>query len=122
MKQPRWTSEQVTIAEALIARNATDEECLAEVGRSRHCCYVKVSRWPEQKARGAGKRKFRKPRANPCVQVPPAALVEAERRLKAPRSLTAWLCGGEVIMGPCPPVKGAPGVAKAAAQLPGAFP
>lgn len=85
----RWTDAEASLAIQLVERKATDAECRAAVGRSFHCCYVKASRWSEQKVR----RNFRKPRSEVQLKAPDHVWEDATLRATAPRSLTAILMG-----------------------------
>ena len=90
MKRPHWTEGELKIAQQLMARKATNEECLAILGRSRHVCYVKTERWKDR----SFKLGFRKPRVEPPQErAPEHVLQEAARRMSAPRTITGLICG-----------------------------
>lgn len=82
-KREYWTPQHLEAARCLVQRGASDEECLATVGRSFHACYVKIDR------------EVRAPRARTTPQpiVAPDVIDQARARICAPRSLTAWICG-----------------------------
>lgn len=80
---PSWTAEQVATARRLLASKATNEECLAVLGRSRRACYVRIAR------DGYAKIVIEDRRFPP----PPSLIEEAEKRAKAPRTITGWLFG-----------------------------
>ncbi len=83
MKQPRWTEEQIQTARRLLDSGAGDDECVAAVGRTRLACYMKIDRLRYNSTVKCEKR----------VEAPDKVFIEAHRRIKAPRSITAWLCG-----------------------------
>lgn len=80
-----WTLEETEIAQRLLDSQASDAECIAAVGRKRHACYMRLNR-----ERYSPRLIMTK---GPPVKAPDASLQDAERRAKAPRTLTAWLCG-----------------------------
>ena len=79
-----WTAQETELAESLVDRRASDEECMAAVGRNFNACYCRVV---------SRKGSIRHPRVQPPPNVPSDVLHDARRRLTAPRTLTAWLCG-----------------------------
>jgi hypothetical protein len=85
-RSEHWSAQEVEAAKCLVDRRATEEECLATVGRSFHACYVKVARY------SLSDRSYRD-RIEPKPEVSSDALREAAEHLYAPRSLTSWLCG-----------------------------
>jgi len=84
----RWTREEVALAEALVARDASDDECMAAIGRNRNACYVKLMRWPDQQGKT-----FRMPRLAPQEKAPDHVFEDRNRRLMAPRDLTGTFFG-----------------------------
>lgn len=85
-----WTPEQDAIALRLLQEDAPESRFRAELGRSkinsqlRHKRLLFQSRAEqarETKSLGLG------------LHVPPEAIADRDRRIKAPRSLTALLCG-----------------------------
>lgn len=81
MKWRPWTDAEVETARRLIDQKASDDECMAALGRSRMTCYQKLDRL-RYSAAVARKQK-----------TSTVALADADRRINAPRSITAWICG-----------------------------
>jgi len=111
-----YTEEQTIIARDLIARKASDAECMAALGRSRNTLQARMAYHDDPKRREIvkarakvfGKKRNRKKvprdpatcepyvrrdRPEYDIKLSPAALSDARYRNNAPRPLTAWICG-----------------------------
>lgn len=87
----KWTPEQIILAGELIDRRASNEDCLAAVGRSYAGCYAKIDRirYGDRRAKYAPDLH----RTEPRPDVPNHVIEDAIRRQKAARSITALICG-----------------------------
>lgn len=88
-----WTAEDIETVKRLFAEHAPNEAYIAAVGRTRHACWQKIDRLRQAPQLRARQKPFRKPPVEVSDRVPETALQDAKRRLTAPRSVTAWICG-----------------------------
>ncbi len=82
-QRPHWTEDQINTARHLLNSGAGDDECMAAVGRNRLACYMKIDRLRYNSTVKCEKR----------IAAPTQVFVEADRRTRTPRTITAWLCG-----------------------------
>lgn len=85
MKGARWTPEDIKKAHKLVEAKASDDECMAVIGRKYWSCYMKIAR--DRYRHGVDVRV----EASPVV--PPQVIHEAVQRMTAPRDLTGVICG-----------------------------
>lgn len=85
MKKPRWTPAETATARHLIDCGASDEQCIAAVGRNRKACWTRLDRERYNAS------VYFKP--HPRVNPEPRSLEEATKRALAPRSITAFVFG-----------------------------
>jgi hypothetical protein len=87
-----WTSQETELAEKLLKENASNELCLAMLGKTKKACLHRVWRARRDEV---NRRSRVAPR--PYVQetkiIPQELIEERNRRLTAPRSLTSIICG-----------------------------
>jgi hypothetical protein len=86
MKKPRWTPDEIATAKRLIEEGATDEQCVAAVGRNRHTCWTKLY---NERNRGYSAFFNHIPSAKPK----PEMLADAKQRALAPRTISAFVLG-----------------------------
>lgn len=86
-----WTEEQDRQAIDLVARGASDAECIAAVGRNLQACKMRLNRQNIE----IGPRRTRKKPMNRAAGliVPDSVYEDAARRMSAPRSITALVMG-----------------------------
>lgn len=86
IKRPRWTSEQLATAKRLLAEGASNEQCIAEVGRNKNVCWTKLYH-DSLKVHSAFFNHV------PSAKPKPEMLAEAYRRAMAPRTISAFVFG-----------------------------
>jgi hypothetical protein len=84
MKNKHWTQEDIKKARKLVDAKASDEECIAAVGRKYWSCYMKIARDRYGKS---------DVRVEAAPIIPPTVIEEAVKRMAAPRDLTGVICG-----------------------------
>lgn len=86
-----WTAQETELAEKLVAEKASDQVCQSLLGRTRQACKDRLSRVVnKQNGISSAVNHYV---SGYSVKVPPEVLHDRERRLMAPRSLTAILMG-----------------------------
>jgi hypothetical protein len=94
-KVKTWTAQETELAEALLAEKATNEMCLAALGRTKRCCESRIGRIknPYGSIKASGNYVM-----DARIEIPPEVFEERNKRLMAryQMDLTGQLCGDPI--------------------------
>lgn len=104
-KMRLWTNEETDMARQLVVSDATNQECIEAINRTRHACRARLRYVDNEDVRlkMSSRGKHRSPNkskskginhvAEGMRGVPDEVVADAQHRACVPRTLTAWVFG-----------------------------